>query len=314
VRRAHLLSTIAIVLACLLAPLVLNPYWVRVATKVLLFAGLASGWNLIAGFCGYPSFGQVVFFGLGAYATAVAMVRLHWPFVVGLVIGVVVAMVFAVLIGLPVLRLRGHYFAVATLGVAEAMKQVIANLGFTGGGEGISFPLPPWTPETTTLVFYYALGAVLLALLGTLWLARRSRMGYAWRGIRVNEEAAQVLGVNTTYYKVVAWTLSAGFTALAGGIYGYWIAFIEPNTMFSPNVMIEMVVIALLGGVGTIVGPVLGAVVFEVLSEVVWAQFLNVHALVLAILVGVIIMFLPGGLIRYLERAPARPTASRAAR
>lgn len=311
-RRDHLLGTLLVIVLVALAPLVLNQYWVRVLTKVLLFAALASGWNLIAGFCGYPSFGQVAFFGIGAYATAVAMVRFQWPFVLGLALGVVLSALFAVLIGLPVLRLRGHYFAVATLGVAEATKQVAANLAITGGGEGISFPLPPWTPETTTRVFYYAMGLVLLALLGTLWLAGRSRMGYAWRGIRANEEAAQVLGVNATYYKVSAWTLSAAFTGLAGGIYGYWIAFIEPNSIFSPNVMVEMVVIALLGGVGTLVGPVLGAAVFEVLSEVVWAQFLNIHTLVLAVLVGVIIMFLPGGLIRYLARAPVTPGGRRA--
>ncbi len=310
-RREHLLIVVLVLAAC--APFALNQYWVRVATKVLLFATLASGWNLIAGFCGYPSFGQVAFFGLGAYTTAVVMVRFHWSFAVGLGLGVLLSAVFALVVGLPVLRLRGHYFAVATLGVAEATKQVVANLAFTGGGEGISFPLPPWSPETTTRVFYYAMGLVLLALLGTLWLANRSRLGYAWRSIRANEEAAQVLGVNVTYYKVVAWTLSAGFTGLAGGIYGYWIAFIEPNSIFSANVMVEMVVVALLGGTGTVIGPVLGAAVFEVLSEVVWAQFLNVHGLVLAVLVGVIILFLPGGLIRYLERAPAQPVPARAA-
>jgi branched-chain amino acid transport system permease protein len=313
VRARDALVALVVVGLLLGAPLIVNPYWVRVLTKVFLFAVLASAWNLIAGYCGYPSFGQVVFFGLGAYATAVAMVRLHWPFVAGLALGVVLAGVFAVVVGVPVLRLRGHYFAVATLGVAEAAKQVVANLGISGGGEGISFPLPPWTPDVTTPLFYYAMGLVLAAKLGTLWLMGRARPGYAWRAIRANEEAAQVLGVNVSFYKIEAWTISALFTGLVGGIYGYWIAFIEPNSIFSANVTVEMVVIALLGGRGTLLGPVLGALVFEVLSELIWAQFLKGHGLVLAGLFGAIILFLPGGLVTYLRREPARPAAGTAA-
>lgn len=301
--RSGLALTVAVVGVVALAPLVLNQYALRVLTRILLFAVLASGWNLIAGFCGYPSFGQVVFFGLGAYGTAVAMVRFHVPFVLSLALAVVLSVVFAVLVGLPVLRLRGHYFAVATLGIAEATKQVVANLGIAGGGEGISFPLPPWTPELTTRVFYYSMGLVLAAMMVVLAVALRSRPGYAWRGIRANEEAAQVLGINATFYKVVAWATSALFTSLVGGIYGYWIAFIEPNSMFSANVTVEMVVVALLGGSGTLLGPLLGSLIFEGLSEVVWAHFLNVHDIVLAILFMLIILFLPGGLISYIGRA-----------
>lgn len=302
ITRNELLLGLAVFAVLALAPVALNQYWIRVMTKVLLFAVLASAWNLMAGFCGYPSFGQVAFFGLGAYVTAVAMVRFHVPFVLSLVLAIVLSVVFAVLVGLPVLRLRGHYFAVATLGIAEATKQVVANLALAGGGEGISFPLPPWTPEATTRVFYYSMGLVLAVMLVTFRLAIRSRPGYAWRGIHANEEAAQVLGINTTFYKVVAWAISAFFTSLVGGIYGYWIAFIEPNSMFSANVTVEMVVVALLGGSGTLLGPLLGSAVFEVLSEVVWAHFLNIHDLVLAVLFGIIILFLPGGLITYVGR------------
>ncbi len=298
-RRDLTLLAVAVVVF-LVAPAFVNQYVLRVLTRVLLFAVLASGWNLIAGFCGYPSFGQVAFFGLGAYGTVVAMVRFHVPFVVSLALAVLLSVVFAVVVGLPVLRLRGHYFAVATLGIAEATKQVVANLGIAGGGEGISFPLPPWTPEVTSRIFYYSMGLVLAVMLGSIAIALRSRPGYAWRGIRANEEAAQVLGVNATYYKVVAWATSALFTSLVGGIYGYWIAFIEPNSMFSANVTVEMVVVALLGGSGTLLGPILGSLVFEGLSEIVWAHFLNVHDIVLALLFMLIILFLPSGLISYI--------------
>ncbi len=298
--RRELSLAVVVVAIFLVAPFLVNQYALRVLTRMLLFAVLASGWNLIAGFCGYPSFGQAVFFGLGAYGTAVAMVRFHVPFVVSLALAVALCVVFAVLVGLPVLRLRGHYFAVATLGIAEATKQVVANLAIAGGGEGISFPLPAWTPEVTSRVFYYSMGLVLAAMVMVIGLALRSRPGYAWRGIRANEEAAQVLGINATFYKVVAWATSALFTGLVGGIYGYWIAFIEPNSMFSASVTVEMVVVALLGGSGTLYGPILGSLVFEGLSELVWAHFLNVHDIVLAVLFVLIILFLPGGLISHL--------------
>lgn len=314
--RRDLAFLVVAVVVFLVAPVVVNQYVLRVLTRVLLFAVLASGWNLIAGFCGYPSFGQVAFFGLGAYGTAVAMVRFHVPFVLSLALAVALSVVFAILVGLPVLRLRGHYFAVATLGIAEATKQVVANLAITGGGEGVSFPLPPWTPEVTSRIFYYSMGLVLVVMLAGIALALRSRPGYAWRGIRANEEAAQVLGINATYYKVVAWATSALFTSLVGGIYGYWIAFIEPNSMFSANVTVEMVVVALLGGSGTLLGPLLGSLVFEGLSEIVWAHFLNVHDIVLAVLFMLIILFLPRGLIAYLGSGPRvrarRPEVQRA--
>jgi branched-chain amino acid transport system permease protein len=301
--RLNLLGIAVIVVLCATMPWLVNDYWMRVATKVMMFAVLGSAWNLIAGYCGYPSFGQVAFFGLGAYVTAVVMVQFHWPFLVGMAIAILIAASFAALVGLAVLRLRGHYFAIASLGVAEALRQVVANMGFTGGGEGISFPLPPWTPATTTLIFYYGMGAVLAATMLTLWWALHSRLGYAWRAIRVNEQAAQIVGINSTKYKVAAWTLSAAFTGAAGAIYGYWISFIEPNSVFSVNISVELIVCSLLGGVGTILGPVIGAAVFEIMSELVWAQFLNVHGLVLATLFAAIILLLPRGLMGLFQMA-----------
>ncbi len=295
--RLNLLAILVIAAVCVTLPWLVNDYWMRVATKVMMFALLGSAWNVIAGYCGYPSFGQVAFFGLGAYVTAVLMVQFHWPFLGGMVVAIAVAAAFAALVGLAVLRLRGHYFAIASLGVAEALRQVVANMTLTGGGEGISFPLPPWPPATTTLIFYYAMGAVLAAMLFTLWWSLHSRLGFAWRAIRVNEQAAQIVGINSTTYKVAAWTISAAFTGAAGAIYGYWISFIEPNSVFSVNISVELIVCSLLGGVGTIVGPVIGAAVFEVMSELVWANFLNAHGLVLASLFAAVILLLPRGLV-----------------
>lgn len=295
--RRQLAAAVIVVAICLALPLLVNDYWMRVATKVVMFALLGSAWNVIAGYCGYPSFGQVAFFGLGAYVTAVLMVQFQWPFVAGIAVSVLVAAAFASVVGLAVLRLRGHYFAIASLGVAEALRQVAANLGITGGGEGISFPLPPWTPATTTLIFYYAMGAILLAMVATLWWSLHSRLGFAWRAIRVNEQAAQIVGINSTTYKVAAWAISAAFTGAAGAIYGYWISFIEPNSVFSVNISVELIVCALLGGVGTIAGPLLGSAVFIVMSELIWAEFLNVHGIVLATLFAAVILLLPRGLV-----------------
>jgi len=300
--RTKIALVAAIGLAVLISvPLWANNYWLRVLTEVAMLAILASSWNIIAGICGYFSFGNVVFFGLGAYTTAVLMSGLGTPFLLTVVLGGAVAVVFAVLIGVPLLRLKGHYFAIATLAINLATREVVTNLDWTGGGKGIWLQIPDFEPRTFSLLIFYAMVLLLAVTVGTVWLILRSRWGYAMRAIRGNEEAAAVLGIYATYYKVLGFAVSAAFAGIAGSVYAYWLTYIEPTQAFDMNLNIHFVMAGLLGGLGTVLGPLLGAIVLQLLSESIWSHFLEVHFAVLGVLIILVVLFLPGGLMSLLQ-------------
>ena len=192
----------------------------RTVAAILMFVALAEAWNLIGGFTGYACFGQVVFFGIGGYFTAVAISHWHLSFWVSLLLSGVVAALFATLIGLPLLRLKGHYFAIATLGVAEGMREVVTNLpDLTGGGAGIT--IPTVGPDATTAylgnegfyVLFLALAALSVLVGG---LVARSKFGYALLAIHQDEDAAAAVGINTTRMKVLAFALSGLLAGIAG--------------------------------------------------------------------------------------------------
>jgi branched-chain amino acid transport system permease protein len=262
----------------------------RLMTTVWMFAALAQCWNFIGGYVGYAAFGNVVFFGLGGYATAVVM-QAGGPFVAGLLLAAAGCAVFAVAVGWLLLRLRGHYFAIATLGVAEATREVIVNFEPLGAGNGLSLPI-----ARDFRLFYYLLLSLVLVLVGLTWWIERSRVGYAFVAIRENEDAAAALGIDTFRYKVLAFGLGAAFTGIVGGVYAYWTTFIDPPTVFSSSYSVEMIAVCLIGGAGTILGPVAGSLVFELLAGQIWASFISWHATVLGLVIVLLVLFLPGGL------------------
>src|SRR6266542_374346 len=196
----------------------INKSIIRLETNIAMFVALAAAWNLIGGLTGYAAFGNVAFFGLGAYTVAFLTDKLHLNFAFALPLAPLVAAGFAGLIGLPLLRLRGHYFAIATLGTGIAVGEVIKNLPWFGGAAGL---FPPIYRHADALFFYLMAAAAGLAVLAT-WLVMRSRLGYGLIAIRENEEAAAVLGVNTTAYKGAAFALSAALTRVVGGIFAQW--------------------------------------------------------------------------------------------
>ncbi len=287
---------VAALLVALAFPFFASSYFLQFATDALMFAILASSWNLIGGYTGYPSFGNVVFFGLGAYTTGVLMVQFEMPFLVGLLASGAICVLFAIAIGLPILRLRGHYFAIASLGVAEAMREVVINLDITEGNTGMVLPLI----RAPGMFYYLMLGTLILTILVTLWITR-SRLGYGLIAIREDEDAAAALGVNTTAYKVIAFALSGLFTGIAGGIHAYKITFIEPGPVFEVTKTVEMIVMAVLGGAGTVFGPVIGALLLEIISEVLSNYFLLLHAIFFGLVVVLAIIFTPRGLIDILS-------------
>ncbi len=284
----------ALVLACVylaLIPTIGTGYWVRTLTFIFMFAVLAAGWNLIGGFAGYAAFGQVGWFGMGAYSVAVAMSKWHWPFYPALALGTALPAAAALAVGLPVLRLRGHYFAIATLGIAITLRELVNNFDLTGAGSGLSTPLGP----SFSYYYYLMFGAMLLAVAVT-WMLRRSRLGYALLAIRENESAAATLGVNTTLAKAAAFAISAALAGLVGAIYAYWTAFIDPSTVFDLTFNVRMIVMVILGGTGTILGPVIGAFLLEGISQTLWSSFPAEHLIFFGIAVVLIVLFVPAGL------------------
>lgn len=296
--------------ALIVLPFVASGYWVRLATDVFLFAILAESVNLISGYAGYAALGNVVFLGTGAYATGTLMVDLHLPFLVGLAAAGLVSAAYAALLGLPILRLRGHYFVMGTIGIDLLTREVVYNLGFTGGGQGLNMPIAPWSPPALYAVFYFAMLAVLAACVLCTFYVERSRLGFGLRAIRADEEAATVVGIPTTAYKVTAWVLSAFFTGLAGGLYAYWQTYVDPGVVFDIVTSVQFFVMMMLGGMGTLWGPLIGACVIEVLGQLIWGQFPTVHYLVLGLLIVAIVLGLPRGIVAWIsERGQRRATA-----
>lgn len=295
---AIVLAVIVALLAAL--PWIGNTVLVQFGINVLLLATLAQGWNIIGGYTGYPSFGNSVFYGLGAYGVAIAMVQYHLPFWVGMLLGLGLGVVFAGLLGLAVLRLKGHYFAICTLGLALVMTAIVSNLEIAGSNIGLVLPLL----RSEVLFYELALGLLVLATLTIFWLSR-SRFGLGLIAIRENEEGAAVMGVNTTLYKVLAFMLSASFTALAGGIYAYYITFIDPVGVFDIGLNVKMIIMAVFGGPGSVLGPVVGAFILSAISEVLATKVTSIASMFFGIVIVIAVMFMPRGiahLVQHIKR------------
>jgi branched-chain amino acid transport system permease protein len=251
-------------------PLLADSLWFRIATVIAMFIVMATAWNIIGGIAGYAAFGNVAFFGIGAYTTGMLIAKAKWPFLAALPFAPLLAAVFAAVVGLPLLRLRGHYFAVASLGVGVALGELVQNLDFRGepmfgGASGLFLPI--YSIDNRGLYFFYLMcGAAALSIAVTWWVLR-SRFGYGLIAIRENEEAAAVVGVNTTAYKVAAFALAAALTGLAGGIFAQWNVFVDQDNSFPIAYNVQMILMALLGGTGTVFGPAVGAALLQLLIQ-----------------------------------------------
>lgn len=277
-------------------PLLTDKLWFRVATTVAMFVVMASAWNIIGGLTGYASFGNIAFFGLGAYTVAVLVANFHWPFALALVLAPAVAGVFAVIVGIPLLRLRGHYFAVATLGVGVAVGEVVNNLEPLGASSGITLPI-----VRSDLIFYYLMVAAAILAVVTTWVILRTRFGYGLLAIRENEEAAAVIGVNTTFYKVAAFCIAGALTGLAGGIFAQWYSYVDQGNVFTISDNVQMILMAVIGGTGTVLGPVAGAISLELIIQSLagggsGAVFSQIG---LGVLLAICVIFIPRGVIDF---------------
>ena len=249
------------------------PFPRHVMIMIFLYGTLAVAWNILAGYCGQISLGHAVFFGIGAYTSTLLVARAELSPWLGMAAGAALAVLVSQLVGSPVFRLRGHYFAIATIAVGEIVQTLAINWDWAGGARGVFVPIK--RPDSfanfqfhqSKAVYYYiALGLLLLALGVTRWL-EGSRHGYYFRAIREDQDAAASLGVHVAREKHRAIAVSAALTALGGTFYAQYVLFIDPESVLPLSLSILICLVPVLGGVGTLWGPVLGAAVLVPLSE-----------------------------------------------
>jgi branched-chain amino acid transport system permease protein len=262
-------------------------------TQMFMLITLSSNWNLTGGFTGYIDFGHAVFFGIGAYGTGIMMAKSGWPFVPALIVGAVAAAIFAVGIGAATLRLKGPYFSIAMLGTFVAMREIIRVVKpLTGGGTGLTLP-----PYLNRPLFYYVTLLFAIAVVGFISWLRRTQFGHTLIAIREDEIGAEMRGINTTLHKITAFWIAAFLTGIIGGLWAYQNTFIDPDVVFFESRTVELVMMTMLGGLGTVAGPVIGATTIYWLRDVVWANFLQFHLIVQGLLLIIIVLFVPEGIM-----------------
>ena len=289
-------------------PLVVQDVFLqRVGALVLLSAISASAWNLVGGYAGQVSVGHALYFGVGAYSALALYTELKWPPIAGAPVGMLVSAALALVIGTPTFRLRGHYFSMATIAAAELARILAANWPLVGAAVGLMGPPRPRTVADLSFIspvpYHYLFLAVLVVLLGLTWRIERTRMGYYLAAIRGGDRAARSLGVSVLRYKLYALVLSAMFTSLAGSLYGVMVGFIDPESALGILISVKMVIVAALGGAGTLFGPLIGAIILVPLEETTNAIFGGSGTGITFIIYGAIIVFVA----RFRPRAEGAP-------
>jgi branched-chain amino acid transport system permease protein len=275
---------------------------------ILMLVILASSINIIMGYTGYVSFGHIVFFGIGGYIAFYLMQTFQAHFVLAALVGGGVASLIAFLMGSAVLRLRGAYFALATIGINEAFRSFVSNFEPFGGSIGMFFNFSVYDAyggaKNAGQFAYYAMVALALATIAASFLVKKSKFGLGLMAIREDQDAAQVLGINPARMKVITYTISAFFPAVAGAIFFFKNGIIEPGPAFELHRSIEALVMVMLGGFGTVTGPIFGAVVYERLRGFLITNptLSQAHLVIAGALLLIIVLFVPAGLIGWLRQ------------
>jgi len=270
----------------------LTPNVIRLLFITFVWVTTSLGWNLLGGLTGQVSFGFAVFYGLGAYTAALMIDRGVNPYLSFLAAGLIPALA-SVFIGLPTFRLRGPYFAIATIGVSEATRVIMNNLAITGGASG--FRIMEHRPFRQVEHYYTALAMAALAVAAS-FLIMHSKFGMGLKAIKQDEDAAADLGVNPYAYKLAIHAVAAAFTGIAGGVFARYAAFIYPQGVFAFQTSVYILLMPVIGGIGTVWGAVLGAAIFGIVEEQLVANFPQIHLLLYGLLLILIILLEPDGL------------------
>lgn len=313
-RRLIWLSVVAAFAICY--PLLLSsPFQQRLGALVLLYAIAASAWNIVGGYAGQVSVGHVVFFGCGAYAAMGSYAKFGLSPLFGIPGGIVLAVGLAAIIGVPTLRLSGHYFSMATIAVAETMRLIVTNTEWLGAAVGLSGPTVPRNifdlSFLSSLPYYYLFLAILVITLLITWWMTNSRMGFYLRAIKDSERAARSLGAPASRTKLYAYMLSAALTSVAGVLYAMMFGFVDPESGFGILISVKILIMAALGGAGLLFGPLVGAAILVPLEEISNSWLGGKGAGLTFVLYGAIIVviarFQPGGLLSLFTRR-SKPT------
>jgi branched-chain amino acid transport system permease protein len=314
--RHHFIIFSLLLFFLVIAPLLIqDTHFQHLLIMLMLFATLSQAWNLIGGYAGQVSFGHAAFFGIGAYG---AMAPLnHWGLTpwAGMLIGGLAAVLLALIIGVPVFRLRGHYFAISTFAIAEVLRELFLSWEWVDGAFGLDAPvLDPgfynFMFYKTKLPYHYTVLVFFVVMMSVMYRIERVRMGYYFRAIKQSLNAAEALGVNTSRYKLYAMLLSAFFTAICGSFYAQYILHIEPATVLSLDISIKIVLVTVLGGAGTLWGPLLGSAILIPLSEYtrIWlgGTGMGIDLIVLGALIVAICILEPKGIVGLFGRLSLR--------
>jgi len=305
--RVYLALLVSTVIWILVFPQIAPLYYVSLALVVMLAIVLAASWNIISGYTGYISFGHAGFFGIGSYIGALIIVHKLADWWLAAILAGLGTALLAVPMGALTLRLRGPYFAITMFGLSELARVIATSWdSLTGGGAGVYLPFL----EDRTSNFY-AMGILALVAVAVAYLIATSGPGLKLMCIREDEVAAQTLGINTTWYKVGAFVLSAFFPGVAGAIYARQIGYIDPLTVFGVIWSIRAVATAMFGGQGTVIGPILGGIVLTLVSEWAWAENPFAYQIVFGGLIVLVLLFMPGGVMRLLEQRAWVPRTRR---
>ncbi|MBV5303651.1 MAG: branched-chain amino acid ABC transporter permease [Chlorobium sp.] len=326
------IAFIAVLAAIAIAlPLVIgeSPYFIGILISLLMMAALSSAWNILGGYAGQYSFGHAAYFGAGAYTTLILLTLYNLNPLLCMAMGIVVASIIALITGSIVFRLRGHYFGLASIAVAEVVRLSVLNFEFTGGAQGILLSdVVLWDLDLNSKIpFYYGMLLVLAVTLAITAYLRKSKTGYYLQAIREDQDAASSLGINISFYKNKALLISAALTSVLGSLYGLYIRFIDTSAVLDLRLSIEIILTAIIGGVGTLWGPVVGALLLVPLAEVLRSNVLgdmlikaglvsetsgvgmflkdnlaHAHVLVYGIITVLCILYLPKGVLGLFRR------------
>jgi len=296
-RRSYFLAAVVALVLSLLVPMVVQTdYKLQVLFRIYLFASLGLAWNLVGGYAGQLSLGHAAYFGAGAYGLALFSGKLGMSPWLAVLVGVAGALACALLIGGVSFRLRGPYFVLSTIAFAEILRLAAKNLpALTGGDVGV--PVPALFHGNINRSFYWAAVALASLAFALTVIISRSKFGYYLMAIREDEDTALSVGIDAARIKVAVLLISAALTAVAGALYASIFLFVVPDQVLALDVSNEIAIVAMLGGAGTVLGPIVGSVVLETASEIFKNTFKEAHLLIYGVLLVVVVLFMPGGIV-----------------
>lgn len=307
-----ILAGVVLAIALLAFPLVFKkPFPQRMMILIFMYALLGEAWNILGGYAGQVSLGHAVFFGLGAYTSTTLLMKLGLTPWLGMVAGIFVAVVVSIIVGYPCFRLKGHYFAIATIALGEIVAITFLNWKFVGGAIGLFLPLLDesllnFEFHSSKAPYYYIILSMLVVTVFVAYKIEKSRLGFYFRAIKNDPDAARSLGIDLTKYKLIAMIISAALTAMAGTFYAQYLLFIDPPTVLPLMLSIQVCLIAVLGGTGTIAGPIIGSLILIPMAEYtrvyLAGKVSGLHLFLYGLLIIVFAVFQPAGLMGLVQR------------